>query len=104
MARSGHGVGIKLGQLGNGTITNRSTPSVVTGLSDVVSIGTGRDHSLAILSDGTVRSWGQNDFGQLGDGSTTNRTTPVTVGGLSGAVAVHGGREYSIALVDVQAT
>jgi alpha-tubulin suppressor-like RCC1 family protein len=42
----------------------------------VTAIGTGRDHGLAVLGDGTVRSWGGNAFGQLGDGTTTNRTTP----------------------------
>jgi alpha-tubulin suppressor-like RCC1 family protein len=50
----------------------------------VTAIGCGRDHGLAVLGDGTVRSWGANAFGQLGDGTTTNRTAPVTVSGLTG--------------------
>jgi alpha-tubulin suppressor-like RCC1 family protein len=40
--------------------------------------------SYALLSDGTVRAWGDNTNGQLGDGTTTGRTSPVVVSGLSG--------------------
>ncbi len=36
----------------------------------VVAIAAGEQHSLAVLKDGTVRAWGQNNFGQLGIGAT----------------------------------
>jgi alpha-tubulin suppressor-like RCC1 family protein len=58
----------------------------------------GRDHGLAVLGDGTVRTWGMNSQGQLGDGTTTRRTSPVTVPGLSGVETVTPGRAYSAAL------
>ena len=64
----------------------------------MTAIGTGRDHGLAVLGDGTVRSWGGNAFGQLGD-DTTNRTTPVAVSGLTEVSAVTAGRACSTALV-----
>jgi hypothetical protein len=44
-----------------------------------VAIAAGDAHSVAILSDGTVKTWGDNTYGQLGDGTTTTRLSPVTV-------------------------
>jgi alpha-tubulin suppressor-like RCC1 family protein len=65
----------------------------------VVAIAGGRDHSLALLSDGTVKAWGLNAAGQLGDGTTTGRTTPVAVSGLSGVVAIATGQDLSLASI-----
>ena len=71
-----------------------------TASSNAVSIGSGRDHGLAVLADGTVRAWGYNASGQLGDGSVTNRTSAVTVSGVSDAVkAGGGGQAFSVILV-----
>jgi alpha-tubulin suppressor-like RCC1 family protein len=67
------------GQIGDSTMTNRTTPVAVLNLSNVTSIATGEEHSLAIRSDGTVWAWGNNADGQIGDGTTTNRITPVKV-------------------------
>ena len=40
-------------------------------------IAVGNFHDCAILSDGTVWCWRDNDYGQLGNNSTTASTTPV---------------------------
>ena len=58
-----------MGQLGDGTSTNRTTPVRVGTLSVVMSAAGGRDHGLALLSDGTVWAWGDNTYGQVGDGT-----------------------------------
>jgi alpha-tubulin suppressor-like RCC1 family protein len=88
-----------VGQLGDGTTTNQSSPVPVSGLSSgVVAIGTGEAHSLAAMSDGSVRSWGYNYSGQLGDGTTANRSAPVAVSGLTDVTAVTGGYMHSLAL------
>jgi alpha-tubulin suppressor-like RCC1 family protein len=92
------------GQLGNGSTVDKTAPVTVTGLpSDVVFIGCGRDHTLAITSDGQLWDWGMNDFGQLGDGTTTKRTRPVHIAGISNAVEAHGGRGYTVIRRDVAA-
>ena len=39
--------------------------------------------SLAIKTDNTMWSWGQNSQGELGDGSTTQRKSPVQIGSLT---------------------
>ena len=45
-------------------------------------------HSLALLKDGTVRAWGENQLGQVGDGTTINRDTPTPVQGVRNVVAI----------------
>ena len=67
------------GQLGNGTITNRSSP-VQIGSSSWTTVSAGKSHIAAIRSGGTLFTWGLNSSGQLGDGTTTNRSSPVQVG------------------------
>lgn len=55
------------GQLGGGTKATKSTvPVAVKGLSGVTAIAAGGEHGLALLSDGTVMSWGSNLARQLG--------------------------------------
>lgn len=68
-----------MGQLGDGTTTDRLSPSPVEQLSDRKWVGVecGRFHTLGLALDGTVWAWGQNRFGQLGDGTTLDRSKPV---------------------------
>lgn len=87
------------GGLGNGTETNSATPVAVTGLDHgVASVASGLVNGFAVMTDGTVRSWGVNNLGALGDGTTTDRLTPVTVTGVSNAVAVAGGYLHTLVL------
>jgi len=86
------------GQLGDGTMAQKTTPVQVSGLgpgSGVVAVAAGGNNfSLALKSDGTVLAWGFNVNGQLGDGTMMARTTPVQVSGLgpgSGVVAIAAG-------------
>jgi len=62
-------------------------------------IAAGEYHSVALLQDGTVRTWGYNNFAQLGDGTTTSSNVPVTVTGLSTAVGVAAGDLFTLALL-----
>ncbi len=87
-----------VGELGDGTLTDRLSPVQVPNLTDVVAVGAGLDHSLAVRADGTVWGWGANAYGQLGDGSTTTRPSPVQVPGLTGVTAVAAGAYQSLAL------
>ena len=54
------------GQLGTGTTTGRATAAAITGLTDVVELEAGRQHTIALRSDGTVWTWGFNEMGPVG--------------------------------------
>jgi len=72
------------GQLGDDSTTQSSMPvsvntaGVLSGKT-IVSVAAGKQHCLALCSDGTLVSWGDNGSGQLGDGTTTQRNAPVLV-------------------------
>ncbi len=69
------------GNLGDGTLQpDRPIPKPVAGLSGATrvaaSISSGRAHTCAVLSDGSVWCWGAGNSGQLGDGEATNSPSP----------------------------
>jgi len=92
--------GNDLGQLGDGTATNRLTAAPVPGLSNVAQISAGQDHTCALLSDSTVHCWGDNRQGQLGTGPVPGSQVPQLVSGLSGVKAIAAGGQRSCALLD----
>src|SRR5207245_2794570 len=86
------------GELGNGGFSNSATPAAVSGLTNVVAIGGGVYHSLALKSDGTVWAWGKNYYGQLGNGGFSDSATPAAVSGLTNVAAIAGGGFHSLVL------
>jgi alpha-tubulin suppressor-like RCC1 family protein len=77
------------GQLGNNSTTTASTPVQVWTISSLATaVAAGRYHSVALSSDGTVRSFGQNSRYQLGLGDATQRNTPVAISGVTSATKV----------------
>ena len=71
------------GELGSGTTTNRSSPVQVGALSDWAKVSGFFYSCAAIKTDGTLWTWGQNNYGQLASGNTTNRSSPAQVGSLT---------------------
>jgi len=67
------------GQLGDNTSTDRSTPvTTFAGGTNWKQVAGGTSHTAAIKTDGTLWTWGLNDFGALGDNTFSRRSTPVT--------------------------
>ena len=95
------------GELGDGSNIDRSVPQPIGVGGDtspvIVAIAAGYSHSLALTADGSVYSWGLNDYGQLGDGAVAMRTTPAPVKLADGTplthiIAISGGNSHSLAL------
>jgi len=88
------------GQLGNNTAGQglALTPAQVQNLNNMTAIAAGAGHVIALKNDGTVWSWGSNNYGQLGIGTTTNQLLPVQILSLSGITAIAAGLSHSIAL------
>jgi alpha-tubulin suppressor-like RCC1 family protein len=88
--------------LGHGSNEDRWTPSVIRGLQGVhvVGLAAGIDHSLALESDGKVRSWGNGVHGQLGHGTQDTQLAPHAIETLENVrlCAVAAGNGYSLVL------
>ena len=75
----------QVGEVGDGTTTQRPRPTRVAGISDAVAVSVSRGsaditaHTCALLTDGSALCWGGNETGQLGDGTNQNRPVPTSV-------------------------
>jgi RHS repeat-associated protein len=88
------------GNLGTGTLTTAGcdcidTPVQVSGLTGVTALSAAYSSALALKSDGTVWSWGDDYYGEVGNGTTMTTgcncvDAPVELS-LSGVVAVSSG-------------
>ena len=98
-----------MGQLGNNTLIDSNVPvavdtSGVLAGKTVAAIATGRQHNLALCSDGTLVAWGDNGSDQLGvSGVPSVISAPILVtmnGALSGrrVVQIAAGDSHSLAL------
>ena len=86
----------RFGQIGDGTTTDRYTPTQVTGLSfGATQVTAEGSYACAVLTNGSVSCWGYNSFGNLGDGTTTNRYIPTQVLGLTSGVSQIIARSYT---------
>lgn len=101
---------LQLGDGSNGTAS--STPVQATGITNAKAIAVGGLHTIALLQDGTVMAWGNNEYGQLG--TVTNdqcsyhvfgtpytdncSKTPIKIAKLDNVVAVASGSYHVLAL------
>ena len=90
------------GQLGNNATIERSSPiqTVAAGTNwKQVSASTSFVHCGAIKTDGTLWTWGRNDYGQLGDNTITNRSSPIqTIAGGTNWKQVSSGGYHIMAI------
>ncbi len=67
------------GQLGDGTTTNKTSPTKIeTGIT-FVQLSAGYAHSAGIDNEGKLWTWGYNSWGSLGDGTTTQKAKPTKI-------------------------
>ena len=88
------------GVLGDGAATNRSSPvTTAGGGTNWKQVAGAYTHTAAIKTDGTLWTWGRDNYGQLGDGTTTTRSSPVTTaGGGTNWKQVAGGLYHTAAI------
>lgn len=87
-----------VGQLGDGTTTNRTVQTQIGADTKWTSAVAGQDHSVGLKADGTLWAWGHNNFGQLGDGTGSDRSSPTQIGSGTNWVSIAAGAEHSIGL------
>jgi len=87
------------GMLGNGSTSNTTVPTLVSGLeSGVTDIEVGNQHVCAV-HNGAAKCWGRGTNGMLGNGGTTDSNVPVQVTGLtSGVTMIRSGSGNSCAI------
>lgn len=73
------------GQIGDGSMMDRSSPTAVLDLTGATQIDAGQGHTCALRNDGTVVCWGYNASGQLGDTTMVSASRPVEVSALDDA-------------------
>jgi len=93
------------GQLGIGRKASlQPTAAPVAKISGITAIAAGQEHSVALLSDGSVWVWGGNGEFQLArsngfPGGIAQSNVPIRVPGLSKAKAIAAGGSFSLAVV-----
>ncbi len=88
------------GQIGDGTNTNRDTPTLVMSLSDATGLAAGDTHMCALRASGDVACWGRGLDGQLGDGAGASSNVPVRAALPAAASGVWAGTQHACARTD----
>ena len=87
------------GELGTGSLTeDLNTPTQVLNISNIISIHAGSRFMAAIESDGTLWTWGQNQYYQLGDGTTTDSATPIEITAVTAVSNADVGGDHTIVI------
>ena len=80
------------GSLGLNDTISRSSPTQIGSLTDWSSQFSSSGYGpLAVKTNGTLWSWGRNNYGQLGDGTVAQKNSPVQIGSLTTWSSVAGG-------------
>lgn len=86
------------GQLGDGSFETRQLlPVPVDGLSEVIDVSAGGEHTCAVVRDGRLFCWGDNDRGQVGPDEAGSYRRPVPVPLGEPVVEVSGGFAHTCA-------
>jgi len=86
------------GQLGDGSVTNRRTPTLIGKDNDWTKIFAVINSTFAIKKDGSVWAWGFNAYGQLGDGTTNDSRRPKRIGKDTDWVQIAAGINHTVVL------
>lgn len=88
------------GEIGDGTVANKSSPILVLGGIKFVKVSKGSGFNLGITEDGKAYGWGANNGGQLGDGTVVPKSSPVAVLGGIKFRDISAGGEHSVGIAE----
>jgi alpha-tubulin suppressor-like RCC1 family protein len=71
------------GELGDGTVVDKSSPVQIGALTTWEQVSGGNEHTAAVKTDGTFWTWGSGGGGRLGHGTTVSKSSPTQVGSLT---------------------
>ncbi|MDH5235579.1 MAG: hypothetical protein OEW77_11520, partial [Gemmatimonadota bacterium] len=92
------------GEIGDGSTTDRRTPTAVAGGLVFASISTRSfNHTCAMTTGAQAYCWGRNADGELGDGTTTARLTPTAIGGGTSLASIETGTFFTCGLTSAGA-
>ncbi len=87
------------GVLGNNSTSDRSSPvQTITGGTNWAALSLGNYAAFGIKKDGTLWSWGANDYGKLGHNDTDDKSSPVQIGTGSDWSSVSNGAGHAAAI------
>jgi alpha-tubulin suppressor-like RCC1 family protein len=86
-----------VGQIGDGTTTDRWTPVRVLGVADVAGIAAGTNSALARTASGQIFAWGGNEQGELGNSTLISTSTPTLIASITHADLLGAGAEHVLA-------
>lgn len=84
---------------GVATPSQLNSPSNLSSLTSVVQLSAGFNHTCAVISDGSVKCWGKNDFGQVGNGTSTSSPTAPAIALAGGVEKVRAGYQSTCAVL-----
>lgn len=88
------------GRLGNGSSTNKTSPTLVSGGLKFTSISAGGGHTCGITADSSAYCWGLNSRGQLGDGTNGDKDVPTRVSTTLKFIQIAAGLAHTCALME----
>ncbi|RXR20916.1 T9SS type A sorting domain-containing protein [Flavobacterium amnicola] len=87
------------GQIGVGSNAARfNIPQQIGTDTNWSKISAGDEYCVAIKTDGTLWTWGDNTYGQLGDNSTADKNAPVQIGTATDWIQISAGTDHTLAL------
>jgi alpha-tubulin suppressor-like RCC1 family protein len=90
---------IGLNNDGSPVVFQAGSAQTISSVQQAIDVDSGLGHMCALLSNGTVKCWGSNEYGQLGINSQTSNANPQLVLNVSAAWQLAVGKNHACVLI-----